>query len=254
MDPRDFFSFLRRRLLPLFIVAVIALVISVGYTWKYDEGEKGALVFMTIGMDVSAEMPASYLTTDGPNVVDQFTETVQGWLFNPAFLARVDEQSGTEVSLGVRKQEKQNLLVTVTVPVEEDAMMASEAMLNVLDEEFANYNAMSNTGFLVALSSVTPFGDDPQYGWNAVVLVFLALVVAIVVFLMRDYLGRRVTFGYQVEAIVGAAPLLRISRHRLARMEENESVVVVELGVTSEDYLRELARRVGGPFDYLLIV
>lgn len=259
MDPRDFLSFLRRRLLPLFVVAILAAVLSVGYTLKYDKGNQGAMIFVTLGLVVQEDVPASYfITNEEHNVIDQFTETVQGWLFNPAFLRKVNEatneSAGYDVELSARKQEKQNLLITAMVPQGSKVSWASAAVVSTLEEEIEAYNMATNSNFVLALHSSTSLESAPSYALNAAVFILLSLLVLVLLFLLREYLARRVSFAFQVEAIVGGSPVVRVPRGHLMRIEEDSDVLVVELGVTSEDTLREWVRRFGPGFDYILIV
>ena len=257
MDPRDFLSFIYRRFLPIVLVIVIGAVCALGYTLKYDKGAHGALIFLTLGMEVEEGTPAdSYVTNESHNVIDQFTETVQGWLFNPALLGRVNELAGNEVGLSVRKQEKQNLLVTVSVEPGVDSEAASQVVLMVLEEEIEAYNAATNAGFVLALSSISALDEEPQHVLNVVIGMLLAAIFMIVGLLLWEYIERRVSFAFQVENILGVPPLARLNSEKyLSKLDVDDSILVIKLGETSEDYLHELARLAQGvSIDYILIV
>ncbi len=187
MDPQDLLIFFRRHLLKVFIVALLTALLGLGYTWKFDEGKQGGLIFLTMGMEIPDAIPAAYLvTSDGHNVVDHFTETVQGWLVNPAMDTRIDALAGTDVDLAIRKQEKQNLLVTMTIPIEADVDVAKEAVLAVVQEDIAIYNQATNSDYVLVLSSMSPFETPPQYLLNMIVGGLLGGVFVIFCLLFWD--------------------------------------------------------------------
>lgn len=244
MDPRDFLHFIYRRFLAVVLITTIGLGLGLGYTFSYDKGTRNGLIFITLGMEIPEGIPASYMiTSDGHNVVDHFAETVQGWFLNPAMDERIDDLAGADASVSVRKQEKQNLLVEVTVEKNDNAQVATEAVLEILKEDVISYDGITNTDFVVALSSMTFSETAPNYLMNGAVGGLLGFLFVILFFLLVDYLLRRVSFPSQVERLVGAAPL-HAPRH--------DEVIVVELGRTTEHDLKRILSEKGGPFDYIL--
>lgn len=300
MDPRDLFSFLRRRWLVVFIMTVLALGIA-GFQTSKNEGDRGALIFVTMGMEMPEVTSADfYVTNESHNVIDQFTETVQGWLFNPSLLEDINVEAGQRVQLSVRKQEKQNLLVTVTVPIDGDVDAASSAVLIVLDRELAAYNRMTNAHFLVAGSSVNAFENSPTHALDLAVGGFVGLIVGILCAVGGEYARRRLSFAFQVASWMNKAPLVRLphalSSHDIEKAValcgkkfpeprpwvelgnsglrslksgqelfsypedlkklnvDRSFIVVIHLGVTSEDALQEWVNVFGTTGEYILIV
>lgn len=211
MDPREFFSFLKRRWLVLLIAIVIGVSIGLSYSIKNDGKTREALIFVTLGMEVDSGTPADfYVTNESANVVDQFTETVQGWLYNPSLLERMSAEAGMPLSIGVRKQEKQNLLVTVSFPSFADSAMIPGAVLSVLNREIVTYNSMTHTSFVLALNSVTLSDPSSSRMVNSVVGGGLALFFAFLLVLLMEYATYRVSFSYHVEKLVGQAPAFEL--------------------------------------------
>ncbi len=243
MDPRDFLIFLYRRLLVVLMITILGALLGLGYTLQFDQGKQSGLIFLTFGMEIPDGISAAYVvTSDGHNVVDHFTETVQGWFLNPAMDAEIDELAGTDVQLAVRKQEKQNLLIEAYVAMDGDVGQATQAVLTVLEDDIAAYNAATNGVFVLALSSVTESVITPKYALNGIVGALLAFVFINLFFLSFEYFQRRLSFPFQVERLVGAAPLIT----------DEDGVMVVHLGRTTEHDLKKAIREQGGPFDYTL--
>ncbi|MBT5016110.1 hypothetical protein HN748_00265 [Candidatus Peregrinibacteria bacterium] len=189
MDPREFLNFIWRHAVVILMVTVLTALLGASYTWRFDEGEKGGLIFLTMGMEIPDAIPAAYLvTSDGHNVVDHFTETVQGWLVNPALDTRIDELAGTDVQLAIRKQEKQNLLVTMTVPMEADVAQSKEAVLTVINQDIDIYNEVTNSDYVLVLSSISEFETPPQYALNMIVGGMLGVVFITLLMLFGDYI------------------------------------------------------------------
>jgi hypothetical protein len=244
MDPRDFLIFLYRRLLAVLMITVLAVLLGLGYTLQFDKGSKNGLMFLTFGMEIPDAVPAVYMiTSDGHNIVDHFAETVQGWFLNPAFDARIDAAAGQDVSLSVRKQEKQNLLVEFAVPLDGDLELAGNAILDNVQEDMTDYSLATNTDFVLALSSMTKFETPPNYLMNGLVGGLLGFLFVIFFFLLFDYLKRRVSFPFQAERIVGVAPI---------HGADGDEIIVVELGRTTEHDLKRHLSEQGGPFDYIV--
>ncbi|MFA6435838.1 MAG: hypothetical protein WCW30_01740 [Candidatus Gracilibacteria bacterium] len=243
MDPREFFSFFKRRGVILFIAVLVGVSIGLVHAMKNEGKTREALIFVTLGMEVDSGTPADfYVTNESANVVDQFTETVQGWLYNPALLERMNDVAGVALGVGVRKQEKQNLLVTVSFPSSVDSAMIPGAVLSVLNQEIATYNSMTHTRFVLALNSMTLSEPSSSRMVNSVVGGGLALFFAFLLLLLMEYATYRVSFAYHVEKLVGQAPAFELPSYFgvkcLSRMLESyryrfsPETVWVDLGKT----------------------
>ncbi|EKD93323.1 MAG: hypothetical protein ACD_28C00178G0001 [uncultured bacterium] len=184
---------------------------AVGTTAYTDHSERGSTIFLTIGMQVQEIGRADiYPTNQTYNLVDEFTETIQGWLLNPAFTSRVDQMVGADVSFSFRKQERQNIVVTLQMGEEVDVVRASNAFIAALGQEIQTYNNSTNTPFVLALSSFTPYETQPQFKLNALVGLFLGLFLSLFGVLSFEYLRRRLSFAFQAESLWGSTAFLRL--------------------------------------------
>lgn len=212
MDPREFLFFVRRRLSLILITMLVVLGIGLGYTAQSSRETQGATLFLTLGMVIPEDVPlGAFVANQNQTVVDQFTETVMGWLRNPALLKRIEEKVGFPLSLGIRKQEKQNVIVTFTIPEGVDVSATAQAVVDVARGEIDAYNDVTDAGFILALSSVTPFAVTPAWGMNAGVSLGFGFLLGMFIAAFSDYFRRRVSFSFQVEQIAGKSPLLVLS-------------------------------------------
>ncbi len=190
---------------------VVVLGVALGYTAQTGRETQGATLFLTMGMVIPDNVPlGAFVANQNQTVVDQFTETVMGWLRNPALLKRIEEKAGFPLNLGLRKQEKQNVVVTFTVPEGADPVSAGQAVAEVVRAELDAYNQMTDAGFVLALSSTTPFTQTPPWRTNALVGLGFGFLLGVLMAAFFDYFRRRVSFSFQVECAVGRAPLLTL--------------------------------------------
>ena len=214
MDPREFLSFVRRHFLSLFLVGVLFFGVGMGLT-RQASVEEGATVFLTIGAVLTEGVSMGTLgASQNENVVDQFTQTVQGWVSNPGLVQQVAAQLDRPFDLSVRKQEKQNLIVTLEMnednPGEATPELGATVFLEVLNRELMAYNERTNSQFVVAISSVSYFKNSPHFALNGVIALFLGLVVGLVTLALREYVKRTLTFEFQAVSVLGGAPLVRL--------------------------------------------
>lgn len=294
MDPRELLSFLRRhrRIIALFIM--VGLLLGAVYTFYRDRGERGATLFFTIGLDLGDDPElANFMSNESQNIVDQFTETVQGWLVNPDFINQVTALYNTDLNFSSRKQERQNIVVSLSVSPESEPHHAAEAVLFIIGQQIKAYNEATHSRFVIPLSSITSYQEVPAWIPNILTGGLLFAVVSILALGLWEYLNRRVTFGFQAESILKDTPLYRFDQRRFREhlkgffsdidsnypqklflvnltslhghdrlnvhapgdLKMGETVIAfVQLGKTSEDTLRHLKRVHGDRLMFVLIV
>lgn len=226
MDPRELIWFLRR--LGWVLVGTVILVVGLAWGWSASQSTQGreALIFLTLGMDLTSEaLNPNEFPDNVDEITDSFTETVQGWFFNPAFSQTLNERIGEPVGLSARKQEQQNLMVTLSLPETVESEAASAEFLALLEEEIARYNEATRSSFVVALHSVTVSESTVSHGIYAMVAGVLGFVIVCFGVLTVEYLRGRLTFVAQAEAIMGHSPLKRILSSRSTLLKSGLEVV-----------------------------
>lgn len=218
MDPRELLSFIRRHLHFIIVSLIVALVLGGVYTRYYDPGTRGATLFLTVGWRLEENgSNFNYPTNQTYNMVDEFTETIQGWLLNPNVAQKIDEQANMDVQTSFRKQERQNLVITVTVPSGESAEDAAQAVAQIMNEELNSYDTATNNSFVFARQSISAFESSPKRLLNELVAGLLGLVLALGLAGLWEYMTRRLTFSIQAEQIWGAPIFHRIRKANRAQ-------------------------------------
>jgi hypothetical protein len=134
-------------------IAVITLLTAAAATFfgmAYNRNAVTATIFINIG----AVQSDTYGTFENPynilQAADHFTESVQGWFKNPVLIGTIREQSGTKADFSVRKQEKQNLILTFKAETVEKATSISEMTKRVLEEQINVYNGRNASKFTLS--------------------------------------------------------------------------------------------------------
>lgn len=209
MDPRDFFYFFVRHFRWLAVFAVGGALVGVLMVTHVQKPHDGVTLFMTLGLELGpGDSVSGYVTSQNQNVIDQFTETVQGWLRNPSLVSRIEEEAGFPLGVAVRKQEKQNLVVTLDLPSEGEVAVSVRAVMKTLEADLSLYRERTHAPFVVALYSFVPFSIAPSLAIYGVTGFLLALVLGMGGLLFFEYLRRRVSFPFQIVDQVGRPPLL----------------------------------------------
>lgn len=130
MPPFAFFWKYRVLTAGLVIVAVaVSSAITIwGIQPKYER-----LIFVSIGLEQPNDPASAELWTQAN---DYMAESIQGWLIDPGFKNDIPY----DFSLSVRKQEKQNLLVSVVAAEQTIAQQAAAVVIENLQNAIAQYN------------------------------------------------------------------------------------------------------------------
>lgn len=139
------FAFFWKYRIVTVVCLVIAAISAVGIT-KNTAPQYQEIVFLSIGLEQPTQSDAVELWTQAN---DQMTETIQGWLVDPGFQKMIPG----DFSLSVRKQEKQNLLITMTSATQENAKTATTALIQNLHTAITEYNTA--TKGTVAITHLT---------------------------------------------------------------------------------------------------
>lgn len=142
----------KKRWIAILIVTFIGTAAALGIALTRDPSTHEATLFLSIG---TKQINSSSSTFDDVQAADRFTETLQGWFKNPDLIKRIEEKTGESVSLSARKQEKQNLIVTLPAMSEEMADTIANITIQELKQDIQQYNASTGSQYTLALASVT---------------------------------------------------------------------------------------------------
>lgn len=136
----------------ILLITLVVTAATLGAAMTRDPSTHEATLFLSIG---TKQMNNSSTPFDDVQAADRFTETLQGWFKNPDLLKRIEAQTGESVSLSARKQEKQNLIVSLPAMSEEQAQTIADATIQQLQQDIQTYNTQTESRYTLALSSVT---------------------------------------------------------------------------------------------------
>lgn len=149
----DYLKLIKRRWKAIVLIVAFAAVMTSAFALIKNKNIYKATIFLSIGVyeaDTAKTSPKNSIY-ENVQAADQFTETVQGWFKNPNFLQRIEEKTGTKISISAHKQEKQNLVVTFSNPSKQQAQKMGEVIQIELTGELNTYNKQTNTAFQLAI-------------------------------------------------------------------------------------------------------
>lgn len=171
----------------LIVVAVLTvLVASLIYVNSLEEPDGRGLVFLTIGVDQRAleNESSSYEIL---RAVEHFSDVVLAWTIEPSFDRELEEISGYPVSVSGRRQEKENLLFTLSARPDVFSDNLNKDFLELINSRLASYNSKTNTSYLVAINTYTPL-ESERNKWQFVLgMVLFALIGSSLADLLWQY-------------------------------------------------------------------
>lgn len=135
-------------------VTILTMILSVIFGFFYNKTAYTNTIFINIGARTASgfDTPASpYETVQS---ADSFTETVQGWFKNPVLVERIRTSAGYNVDFSVRKQEKQNLLVTFKSETSGQGKKTAQITEEAIRGEIGRYNRESGADFRMPVSDI----------------------------------------------------------------------------------------------------
>ena len=191
------------------ILGVSSSIYTVAFSQTYYEG----IVFLTVGMEqASYPEDAQAFGARGVEEADSyFTETVQGWTMDPAFINDIYDYVGwvrdDSLSVSARKQERQNLIMSVTTYSIENVEEVASGALGVLEERMGSYNETMDTSYKIANPTITILTHEPKVLMNGATGFVFGVLFVIGFVLVYEFLSGRVTFPFQAENVFGKKSL-----------------------------------------------
>ena len=168
--------------------AVAVFLGSVVYQGHFSSQETEAVAFVTLGLDQS-KLPGEVSSYEIQRAVEHFSDVVLGWTAEPNFAKEFAQGVGEQYSFSARRQEKENLLFTVTGPLETEGPAIT--LVSLIKERLGEYNAASHSGYTVAVERET-LVQVQQSNWrSAAGWTFVVLLMEALGFFAFEYARRR---------------------------------------------------------------
>lgn len=169
------------------LITVFGFIVGYIYALQIPLPNPGANVFISIAMDQSS-LPNEGSSYEILRAQEHFSDIVLGWTIEPGFSSSLDSSAGYNIDVTGRRQEKQNLIFYVSAePDYFDISETPKYFLNMLDFELSRYNSLTNSSYLVALSSIsegTQTQSTLRYIFGFVLLFFVMGMLSV---LLWDY-------------------------------------------------------------------
>ena len=152
---KTFLKIISRRWKEILIITLLTAGLTVILGFFYNKSAFSNTIFISVG----AKQQTGYALAVNPyetvQAADQFSESVQGWFKNPAFIEKINTQAEYKVDLSARKQEKQNLVITFRTETEEQAEKVSQVTERILRDQIARYNRETGNDFRLPIFNLT---------------------------------------------------------------------------------------------------
>lgn len=168
--------------------AVAVFLGTAAYEGRINTPQNQAVAFVTIGLDQS-RMPTETSSYEILRATEHFSDIVLGWTAEPSFAKDFAQAVGEDYSFSARRQEKSNLLFTVSGPVETEGTAIT--FVSLLSERLSEYNSATGAGFVVAFDRETMVSSTESNWRMAVGSTFLVLLVEALVLCGYEYSRRR---------------------------------------------------------------
>jgi len=146
---KEFLSTLFTHWKKIALIAVLTAIAATAFGIIYNRNSFSATIFINIGaiQDNTFSNPGNPF--EALQAADQFTESVQGWFKNPLLLETIRTESGIRADFSIRKQEKQNLLITYKTDSLESAKTIAEITRKNLEKQITIYNGRNSSNFTI---------------------------------------------------------------------------------------------------------
>ena len=142
----------RKNWIGILFITIVSTTAAISVAATRDPSTHEATLFLSIATKQNSTISTTF---DDVQAADRFTETVQGWFKNPDLIKRIEQATGQPAHLSARKQEKQNLIVTLPAIGEEQATALANVTIEELRNDINKYNAETQSQYTLALTSVT---------------------------------------------------------------------------------------------------
>lgn len=165
-------------------VGFVALIASLFYVRSLGEPESKSIAFITIGIDQNV-LTTEVSSYEIQRASEHFSDVVLGWTVEPGFSSELNEKIDGEYSLSGQRQEKQNLIFTVSGSSElVNSSEEAEQLVELIQSRIDEYNNSTNAAYVIAVKSYSYLDGDRSEsrlvaGFVLVVLVFTYLLLTL---------------------------------------------------------------------------
>ena len=178
---------LKKHIIAIVLITLLAGAGATLYKTIKNPGNFNTTIFLSIGIKQTLAS-GSY---DDVQAADQFTETIQGWMKNPALIERIENQTKNNIGFSRHKQEKQNLVITFTAETNADANKIATILLKELNNEIETYNRAINGQFTIATSGISINEDDNKIYLYGALGIIIGLVLSIGLAYLHESIFRK---------------------------------------------------------------
>ncbi len=193
------------RHLPLVIgVTALTLLIAVSFGQNMLKSGYNVTIFTTIGLKRDITTPHLSTSYDDVRAADHFTETVQGWFKNQAFLKKINsyapESNFNEfIGISAERQEKQNLVINFFSREEKHIDIVSKSIISTLSAEIERFNRTSEIDFQLSLYDTDYAPSSSRLPYLLIFALALGLSFGLGLSYLCEFFGNKALSTEQVE-------------------------------------------------------
>ncbi len=177
MTFQEFIKFYRRNWIPILINIVLVLILGISLVLTVFKPEIQNNIFYSISVQ-NHSGNAVISPFENLKAADQFTDSLVGWLKDPALLSSFNK-SGKFSSLKINKQEKNNLQISYKTHDKKTGYNLYKQIKTSLNLQMKQYSKNSDFNFVAAISNFNQANQKNNYPLLILILLFLGLIIGI---------------------------------------------------------------------------
>lgn len=187
MSTIDLIRLVKRNFLFIVLASLIGLTAGYGVTKLRPIASLENSLFYSFS--VNAKNASQNNSYENLQAADQITESIQGWIKDPAFQDTINRQANLNIPIKAKKQEKNNLIISF----DSHDSSQSDSYQKAIDQELRNrLNKYSQTSSFEITIGGQSFYQDSKF--NLSILIILAgLIIAKLLGILFSYLFEKYT-------------------------------------------------------------
>jgi len=189
----------KRLMVYIIIGAILGGIGGIFYAKAIDSPKEGVVIFTSFGLTNSSS------ASGDSNIVEttsNMTEGVLGWILDPHFQNAVRGDQNEEISISSQKQEKNNLLTTITSYDRGTVRVVQEQFITEIQESIDRFNEGADIGLNLAFYNVSEFTDVPNSTKNMVIGTILGMLAIMSIVILYELGFGIISINYNVKNIL----------------------------------------------------